>query len=771
MKKIYIYLFFLTFLTNIVHSVAQNNFGNLKGFVYLEKSGEPISYATVYLEGTNIGTTTDINGFFSITRIPAGNYKLVASDLSYGKIEKEVSIFEGKTENVRLMLSKSAVELNAFEISKEKDEAKNEVKISTFSITPATMQRMPTIGGEADIAQYLQVLPGVVSTGDQGGQLYIRGGPPIQNKVLLDGATMYNAFHSIGLFSVFDTDILRNADVYTGGFGAQYGGRISSIMDITTRDGNRKRISGKIGVTPFTAKAVLEGPLLKMKENRNTSVSFLLSGRGSYLEHSSTVFYPYASGGRLPFNFWDIYGKITVHAGNNGSKINAFGFANNDFVNYSDVTSLKWNNYGGGLNFIFIPTATNINIDGVFSYSSYKINMFENNEQQLERSSLVNGFNLNINLHQFVGVHRISYGLEANATNTDLVYDTPYSTRIKNEQNTTEIAAYVRAKFSKWGIVFDPSFRLHYYASLGEISPEPRLGIKINATKWMRFKLAGGLYSQSLIAANSDRDVVNLFYGIITRAESVPKKFQGNDVKSRLMKAQHAIAGVEFDAGNFVQFNLEGYYMNFSQLMNTNRNKLYNDGTPGVPDYQTKDIIVEKGFSAGFDFTAKVEWKSLYIWVVYSFMKTQRTDELGTYNPHFDRTHNINIVANYAFGKNKDWEISGRWNIGSGFPFTQTQGFYELLPFQDGLNFDYTKLNGQLGIQYTDVNSGRLPWYHRLDLNIKKKFIFKNDLKLEVNVGATNIYNRNNIFYVDRVTAKRVDQLPILYNVGLNFSF
>src|SRR5690606_2396838 len=277
MKKIYIYLFFLTFLTNIVHSVAQNNFGNLKGFVYLEKSGEPISYATVYLEGTNIGTTTDINGFFSITRIPAGNYKLVASDLSYGKIEKEVSIFEGKTENVRLMLSKSAVELNAFEISKEKDEAKNEVKISTFSITPATMQRMPTIGGEADIAQYLQVLPGVVSTGDQGGQLYIRGGPPIQNKVLLDGATMYNAFHSIVLFSVFDTDILRNADVYTCGFGAQYGGRISSIMDITTRDGNRKRISGKIGVTPFTAKAVLEGPLLKMKENRNTSVSFLLS--------------------------------------------------------------------------------------------------------------------------------------------------------------------------------------------------------------------------------------------------------------------------------------------------------------------------------------------------------------------------------------------------------------------------------------------------------------------------------------------------------------
>lgn len=771
MQKVYKFIFFLNLVILSTSLIAQNNFGSIKGFVYVEKSGEPISYATVYLEGTNIGATTDINGFFSITRIPAGNYKLVATEMTYGKVAQDITVYEGKTENFRLLLGKDAVQLNAFEFSKEKEEAKSEVRMSTFSITPETMQKMPTIGGEADIAQYLQVLPGVVSTGDQGGQLYIRGGPPIQNKVLLDGATMYNAFHSIGLFSVFDTDILRNADVYTGGFGAQYGGRISSIMDITTRDGNRKKLAGKVGITTFTAKAILEGPLMKMKENRNSSISFLLSGRGSYLQYSSPVFYPYAAGGKLPFNFWDIYGKVTFHAGNNGSKINAYGFANNDIVNYSDLTKLNWHNYGGGLNFVFVPAATNIIIDGLFSYSSYKINMYENNLAQLERSSLVNGFNLNVNMHQFFGMQKVSYGIEANATNTDLVYDTPYSTSIRNEQNTTELAAYVRARLTKWGIVFDPSFRLHYYASIGEISPEPRLAIKINATKWMRFKIAGGLYSQSLVAANSDRDVVNLFYGILTRAESIPKKFDGKDVKSRLMKAQHAIAGVEFDAGKFVTFNVEGYYMNFSQLMNTNRNKLYNDGTPGVPDYLSKDIIVEKGFSAGLDFTAKIEWKNMYFWVVYSFMKTRRTDEIGEYSPHFDRTHNINIVGNYVFGKNKDWEVSARWNIGSGFPFTQTQGFYELLTFQDGLNFDYTKLNGLMGIEYTETNTGRLPWYHRLDINIKKKFVFKKDLKLEVNVGATNVYNRQNIFYIDRITAQRVNQLPILYNLGLNFSF
>jgi len=115
-------------------------------------------------------------------------------------------------------------------------------------ITPKDIGQIPSIGGQPDLAQYLQVMPGVVFTGDQGGELYIRGGSPIQNKVLLDGVTIYKAFHSIGLFSVFETDIIRNADIYTGGFGAEYGGRISSVMDITTRDGNSRGSQEKSGL-------------------------------------------------------------------------------------------------------------------------------------------------------------------------------------------------------------------------------------------------------------------------------------------------------------------------------------------------------------------------------------------------------------------------------------------------------------------------------------------------------------------------------------------
>ena len=139
-------------------------------------------------------------------------------------------------------------------------------------------------------------MPGFVSTGDQGGQLYIRGGSPIQNKVLLDGMIIYNAFHSIGLFSVFDSDALSNADIYTGAFSAKYGGRISSVMDVKTRNGNMKEQKTKVGASPFGAKLLMEGPLKKPVDGKG-GISYLVSMKHSYLEKTSQYLYPYIDGG------------------------------------------------------------------------------------------------------------------------------------------------------------------------------------------------------------------------------------------------------------------------------------------------------------------------------------------------------------------------------------------------------------------------------------------------------------------------------------------
>ena len=212
--------------------------------------------------------------------------------------------------------------LDEFEYSAEAAERKTEVKMSVIKATPRDMAHVVAIGGEPDFAQYLQTTPGVVTTGDQGGQMYIRGGSPIQNKVLLDGMTIYNPFHSIGFFSVFDTDIIRSADIYTGGFSAVYGGRISSIMDITTIDGNKKRHAGKISVNPFGSKFKMEGPIKKLDENNiGNTASYIFSGKTSYLEQTSKLLYNYIDSNGLPFNFTDLFGKLSFNTAN-GSKIN-----------------------------------------------------------------------------------------------------------------------------------------------------------------------------------------------------------------------------------------------------------------------------------------------------------------------------------------------------------------------------------------------------------------------------------------------------------------
>jgi len=770
---------------------SQNQKVLVKGTVNDNRNNPAIASITftgpTLKDGFTGALTDEEQGSFGI-ELPPGTYEMKITHQGSREYVDTITLELGKPINLGVIsLEDAPIELIGFELKDNTNKVNSNVSVIT--ITKEDIQRIPATMGEADIVGALLVTPGVVSSGDQGGQLYIRGGPPIQNKVIMDGAIIYNPFHSIGILSVFDTDLIRSADIYTGGFGAQYGGRISSIMDIHMRDGNRKKFSGKIGATPISSKLILEGPLKKQKETGGSSASFLLNARGSFLEYSSRVFYPYANVTNtnalttgLPYNFWDIYGKVSVNAGDEGSKVNLFGFSHNDFVNFSDITKLNWSSAGGGLNFVVVPGNANVRIDGVFAYSNYNIKMVEANELNLKRESTVNGFNFNLNFHQFFGNNKVTYGLEGVGTFTNLTYDTPYSTRLENDNNTTEIAAFVKAKINKWGFVFEPSFRLHYYASLGEVSPEPRISIKYNARDWWRIKLAGGLYTQNLVAANSDRDVVNLFYGFLSGVENIPEKFRGEKVSSRLSRSQHGILGMEFDLGKYVDLNIEGYYMNFSQLLNVNRNKQYNEGTQpnGTPDYLVSDVIVENGYATGFDATLKFEYKvknhNFYIWMVYSFLKTERTDELMTYTPHFARQHNVNMLGAYNWGKNRDWEVSVRWNLGSGFPFTQTQGFYEFLDFGQGINTDYTTANGTLGLEYAGANSGQLPWYHRLDINLKKIFTFKNKKdqqvgRLELNVGGSNLYNRKNIFYLDRVTFQKIYQLPIIYNVGATFEW
>jgi hypothetical protein len=375
----------------------------------------------------------------------------------------------------------------------------------------------------------------------------------------------------------------------------------------------------------------------------------------------------------------------------------------------------------------------------------------------------------------------VKYGFEVIGFKTDFNYTNEFGHKIAQEENTTELGTYVKYKYITRNkkLIFEPSFRAHYYASLGNFSPEPRMAFKYNIREFLRFKFAGGIYSQNLIAASSDRDVVNLFYGFVSGPENLQETYSpkpgvyDKPLNTKLQKANHLIAGFEFDVLKKFEINIEAYQKKFTHLTNVNRDKLFEDDPAHTtqPDAIKKDFIVETGYARGLDFTFKYDKKRFYLWIVYSIGYNRRWDGTREYFPVFDRRHSLNIVTSYTFGKKKNFEVNGRWNFGSGFPFTKTQGFYSKLNFNQQINVDYTTLNGNLAFIPGDLGGGRLPTYHRLDFNIKYKYKWTDKVVFEASLGATNMYNRENLFYFDRIKYTRKNQLPFLPNFNVSFTF
>ena len=750
------YLFCIGFLN------AQNNSSRttLRGFVFEKNSSEPIMFANVILQGIdneNIlkGAATDVNGLYNITSLESGNYKLIVTYIGYDTTELNIFIKEGEVKTKNIEITESSVKLNEVKVSGERIEMKTEVKAASIKITSQDLKIIPSIGGEPDLAQYMQIIPGVVFTGDQGGQLYIRGGSPIQNKVLLDGMTIYSPFHSIGLFSVFDSDIIRTTDVYTGGFGAEYGGRISSIMDIKTVDGGKK-LSGKLSSNTFGSKVLVKGPISKNKKS-----SFILSAKTSYLDKTSELFYKepilFFDDKGLPYSFTDIYSKISFQ-GNNGSKLSVFGFNFTDKVNYENVSKLNWKSNGIGSKFTLLPNGSPILIEGNIAYSNYLIEL--NEIAYPLRSSSISGFDMGLDFTSFPNQGKLKYGFDIHGFSTDFTTYNSINQRVDQDENTTEFSSYFNYQFKSIRWIVEPGLRLQYYGKLGT-SLEPRIGIKYITSENLRLKLAAGNYSQNILSTSSDRDIVSLFNGTISSPENI-KDNDGSDLTQKFQKSQHLIIGIELDLNENIDLQIEGYIKDFSQLTNINRNRI---------DVSDPEFIIESGIAKGIDLLLKYKKDNIYLWTVYSYGFISRKFNELIYSPNFDRRHNINFVASYNYGKNKSWKTDLRWNLGSGFPFTQTQGFYEQISFSDGINTDYSSENGNLGIIYSDLNEGRLPYYHRLDLSTSKNIKFNKKSSLEISGSITNIYNRENIFYFNRIKNKRINQLPFMPSVGINFLF
>lgn len=754
-------LFSFVFLSLGNSSNAQN--GTLRGNVYDKNTGEPVIFCNVAVEGTSMGATTDYDGFFVIPNIPPGKYNLIATYIGFDSTVTEFVINKGSVVYKKITLAESSITLGEVSVSAAREQQRTTVNISQITVSPKQIKALPSVGGEADIVQYLQVLPGVITTGDQGGQIFIRGGAPVQNKILLDGLNIFNPFHSVGFYSVFETEIVKNVDVLTGAFGAEHGGRISAVVDIKTKEGNKVRTSGFLSGGPFMAKALIEGPIKKFSDS-GTSVSYVLTGKKSLIQETSKSLYNYAADNPdigLPFNFQDVYGKVSINAAN-GSRVNAFGFNFDDAFLNPELADITWNNRGGGINFNLIPQGSTFIIDGLVGVTSYKVGISE--EDNLPRRSEVDEISAMINFTNFGKNNEVKYGIEMRSLRTDFEFYNPFRNRIQQEQNTTEIGFYGKYRQIIGRLIIEPSLRSQYYASLAQFTFEPRLGLKFNWSDRLRIKAAGGRYTQNLLSTSNERDVVNLFNGFLTGPQSQITGLNGERITNRLQIATHAILGFEWDVLKNIQINVEGYLKDFEQLIVVNRNKLRASDA---------DYVIENGQAYGIDMSVKYEKGPVYVWATYSHGYVTRFDGEQTYPTIFDRRHNVNFLASYNLDKDASWQISARWNLGSGFPFTLTRGFYNQQTFDEGVDADVLQGNSDnLGILYSENrNSGRLPYYHRLDLSVTKNIKFSKHTGLEIVGSVTNAYNRPNMFYFNRITYQRVNQLPVLPTLSLKLYF
>lgn len=786
--KQYFSLLFLLFTFTCSTALAQST-GTIKGFVYDKKNGEPMINAVIRLSDTKMGVVTDVNGYFSLSQIPVGSYTLVATQLGYDTFSTGINIAANAIVSKKILLNQVGIQIREVQVSGRRNMRSTQVAAGMTTVTPREMKMLPSAGGEPDIAQYLQILPGVQFTGDQGGQLYIRGGSPTQTGILLDGVTIYNPFHTIGLFSVFETDAIRNVEVQSAGFNAQYGNRTSAIMDVRTKDGNKNRVAGKLSVSPLMARAMLEGPLLKSKSETGGSTTFLLSAKYSYLDKTSKSLYSGLSDNiqyGLPYSFTDLYGKVTFNSGN-GGKVNVFGFSFDDKAQFlkpqSDVVNadFNWKAMGGGANFLVSPSGSSALISGRFAYSKYTIDYNEMNQDP--RNSGIDGFEGAIEFTNFLPSYsQLRYGIEVSGLHTNLKYRNNYGFASNLDRRNTVAALYVmyRKNFGE-KFILEPGLRMQYYATVNYISPEPRLGLKYNLTNNLRLKAAGGLYSQNVISTKSDRDIVNFFTGFLLSPDQTILDQNGKEVKRNVQTAWHVLGGIEWDVKD-VELVLEPWTKHFTRNIELNRTKV----RPQESDYQAGT-----GLAYGVDLSAKYSKKRLYIWGAFSYQNVtstfrvvdelttgangelSKTESLQTYPTPFDRRFNMNLLGAYTLGRKRDLELSVRYNMGSPFPFTQTQGYYEDVNMgAGGIGTNYLGQNGNLNVLYAaDINGGRLSWYHRVDVSAKKRFQINQNSNIETTLSVTNLANRNNIFYVDRLENSRVYQLPIFPSLNVTWNF
>ena len=734
-------------------ALAQN--AALRGFVTDDDDGQALPGVNVVVEdasGSVQGAATDVNGFYYLPTLPPGRYALRATYLGYAPYEDSLSLEPNDVLQFDIRMTTGETELDAVTVESERTSGAANITAGLQSIRAQDIELVPTPDVSGDLASYLSTVPGIVSTGDRGGQLFIRGGEPSQNQVLIDGITLYQPFHVLGFYSAFPSDILTRADLYAGGYDSRFGGQLSSVLDVATRSGNKRRFNASASVAPFVSAAIIEGPLVPDK------ASFLGSGRISVIEQGASQIIDQP----LPYDFGDVFGKLHVNVAQSGQlSVTGLHTWDRGVVGNLDVPrpdEVRWENTAIGGRYLFVPTRLPVLAEVLITGSRFHTELGPRDPlftDPAARTSDIDQFGGEVNMTQYLRLLDLQAGVFIRTTSVESALGGAFQNIETDRDFVTEAGAYLQPEFRIGkGLSVALGLRLTSLPNQGQTFLEPRTRVKWQVGPH-QLSGAAGLYNQPVVGVADRRDATSIFTAWTVAPEG------------QTPQALHAIAGYRVTPTPWLDLAIEGYYKDLSDL---------SVGEFTAFPRLTTRLQSAAGQVKGMDARVEVRTGPVYGFVNYGLSSVEYAsssdryetwfgEETITYRPAHDRRHQVNALVSVEVA---GFDVSARWQFGSGLPFSSPLGF-DVFVLLDGAFDPYTE-NGDPRVVYDRPFNAELPTYHRLDLSVDRTFEL-NRLSLTAQAGLINTYDRRNIFAYDVFTLQRVDQLPVVPTFGLKAAF
>lgn len=753
---------FLAACALLIPDASAQQRASISGYVRDAQAGETLLGATVRLEGSSRGAATNTSGYYTITNLEAGTYTVVTSYIGFRDDRREVTLRVGQELRLDIDLRPDSELIEEVVVEGEGGAAVDARRIGTASVSTELIRELPTIL-EPDVFRSIQLLPGVKAISDFSSGLYIRGGSPDQTLILLDRTTVYNPTHFFGFFSTFNPDAIKDVHVFKGGYPAEYGGRLGSVVDIYNKDGNRRELDGTVSVGLLASRALVEGPV-------GDDVSFMLAARRSTLEPLFAALKASDVEG-LPngFYFYDLNGKLNWDA-TDKDRFSASFYAGRDDVDieFLDATAGALLNYGnmtGSLNYtrIFSPslfatvtaTASRYFSDVDFTFS----------ETTISQSTRITDYSIKTDV-QWIPSERHEMRLGTWAGRFDFGFEQGFNGEVNFDPaiGSTYASVYAQERFSPNAFVsVEGGLRMQYFGDGDFYRLEPRLNVeyKPRGDESLRFQVGYGRYNQFLTLITSE-----VFSGAdfwLTSADGVPPA-----------SGDQFVAGIKTQVSPDLQLDVEGYYRTMNDLFIVD--PYLND--PAGLDYEQFFLFGEGvAWGAEFQLTGRIGRFSGF--AAYTYSLTERSgfpgfpgpdEESGArFFPKYDRRNDGNVVVSYDV--NRSWRLTSVFTYGTGQAYTEPTAQYRLAenPFS----------SVPINTLRTDYNASRLPDYHRLDLGATRRGRFFGFADYELQLQLINAYNRKNVWFyfnnfADDNTIERteVTQIPVpIPNVSLTLNF